>query len=43
MVKTGAVRYHEFFTMPDKSIKDNTMQEYLSDTSSCIHKQPASF
>lgn len=42
-LKTGAVRYHEFFTTPDKSIKDNTVQEYLSDTSSCIHKQPASF
>lgn len=42
-VKTGAVKYPDFFTTPDKSIKDNTMQEYLSDTSSCIHKQPASF
>lgn len=42
-VKTGAVRYPEFSTTPDTSIKDHTMQEYLSDTSSCIHKQPASF
>lgn len=42
-VKTGAVRYPEFSTTPDTSIKDNTMQEYLNDTSSCIHKQPASF
>ena len=41
--KTGAVRYPEFFTTPDTSVKDNTIQEYLSDTSSCIHKQPASF
>jgi hypothetical protein len=27
----------------DMPIKDNTMHVSLSDTSSCIHKQPASF
>lgn len=32
-----------FSTTSDMSIKGNTMQEYLSDTPSCIHKQPVSF
>lgn len=41
--KQGQLDTLNFSTTPDMSIKDNTVQEYLSDTPSCIHKQPVSF